>query len=293
MKPRAPAAFEGGVEGHERAQEQRHQLVELAHRLHLGTRGVDGAHLARVVQRVVEPAGGVDVGEHVDEADLAAHALEEGRCEAHVVVGVAVQPPHEGHDVDHHAPRAQHAVALGQHLVRIGDVLEHRVRPDAVHGAGAEGQRGGVGHDVDRVRGIDVEADELGQAVGVGQLARALVAERGPRAELEVDGAAVHRGLVGGGARRVPLRARAGEQRVDAVEQVRPPCGEVPVQCGHQRVGLAGRLGPDGLLDEVEETLDAFGIGPPGHGIDAGPPAHPRDHASVPPIAPRQRAAKR
>jgi hypothetical protein len=29
------------------------------------------------VQRVVEAAGGVDVGEHVDEADLAAHALEE------------------------------------------------------------------------------------------------------------------------------------------------------------------------------------------------------------------------
>ena len=191
VKPRAPAALEGGVEGHERPEQQRHQLVELAHRLRLGARGVDGAHLARVVQRVVEAAGGVDVREHVDEADLAAHPLEEGRRQAHVVVGVAVQPPHEGHDVDHHAARAQHAVALGQHLVRIGDVLEHGVRPDAVHGARAEGQRGGVGHDVDRMRGVDVEADELGQAVGVGELARALVSERGPRAELEVDRAGV------------------------------------------------------------------------------------------------------
>ena len=56
------------------------------------------------------------------------------------------------------------------------------------------------------------------------------------------------------------------------------------VQRGHQRVGLRGRLGPDGLLDEVEEALDALGVGPPGHGIDAGPAAHPWDHASVPPI---------
>ena len=56
------------------------------------------------------------------------------------------------------------------------------------------------------------------------------------------------------------------------------------MQRGHQRVGLRGRLGPDGLLDEVEEALDALGIGPPGHGIDTRPPAHPRDHASVPPI---------
>ena len=56
------------------------------------------------------------------------------------------------------------------------------------------------------------------------------------------------------------------------------------VQRGHQRVGLGGRLGPDGLLDEVEEALDALGIGPPGHGIDTRPPAHPWDHASVPPI---------
>ena len=93
--------------------------------------------------------------------------------------------------MDHHATRAQDAVALGQHLVRVGDVLEHGVRGDAVDRARAEGQRRGVGHDVDRVRGIDVEADELGQAVGVGELARALVRERGPRAELEVDGADV------------------------------------------------------------------------------------------------------
>ena len=195
--------------------------------------------------------------------------------------------------MDHDAARAQHAVALGQHLVRIGDVLEHRVGPDPVHRARTEGQRGGVGHDVDRVRGVDVEADELGQAVGVGELAGALVSERGPRPELEVDRAGVHGLLVGGGPRRVPLRAGVGQQRVDAVEQVRPPGGEVLVQRGHQRVGLCWCLGPDGLLDEVEEALDALRVGPPGHGIDAGPPAHPRDHASVPPIDPGQRAAKR
>ena len=115
---------------------------------------------------------------------------------------------------------------------------------------------------------------------------RALVSERGPRPELEVDRAGVHGLLVGGGPRRVPLRAGAGQQRVDAVEQVRPPGGEVLVQRGHQRVGLCWCLGPDGLLDEVEEALDALGVGPPGHGIDAGPPAHPRDHASVPPVDP-------
>ena len=159
--------------------------------------------------------------QHLDEADLAAHALEERRRQAHVVVGVAVQPPHEGHDVDHHAARAQHAVALGEDLVRIGDVLEHRVDPTRSSGPRAEGQRGGVGHDVDRVRGVDVEADELGQAVGVGELARALVAERGPRTELEVDRTARSGRRVGVGARRVPRRAGAGQQRVDAVEQVR------------------------------------------------------------------------
>jgi hypothetical protein len=58
----------------------------------------------------------------------------------------------------------------------------------------------------------------------------------------------------------------------------------VLVQGGDQRVGLRRRPGPDGLLDEVEEALDALRIGPPGHGIDTRPAAHPSDHASVPPI---------
>ena len=56
------------------------------------------------------------------------------------------------------------------------------------------------------------------------------------------------------------------------------------MQGGHQRVGLRGRPGPEDLLDEVQEAFDALGVGPPGHGIDTRPAAHPWDHASVPPI---------
>ena len=65
---------------------------------------------------------------------------------------------------------------------------------------------------------------------------------------------------------------------------MRPPRAQVLVQRGHQCVGLRRRPGPYGLLDEVEEALDALGVGPPGHGIDTRPAAHPWDHASVPPI---------
>jgi hypothetical protein len=171
-------------------------------------------------------------------------------------------------------PGRRHAVALGQHLVRVGDVLEHGVRADAVDGAGAKRQRGGVGDDVDRVRGSTSRRMSSARPVGVGELARALVAERGPRAELEVHGAGPFTVCcVGGAARGVPLAPGAGEQRVDAVEQMRPPGREVLVQGGHaaRRPG-PGALARIGLLDEVEEALDALGIGPPGHGIDTRPP---------------------
>jgi len=53
---------------------------------------------------------------------------------------------------------------------------------------------------------------------------------------------------------------------------------------GHELVGLRRRPGPDGLLDETEEALDAIGIGPAGHRFDTRRAAHPWDHGSVPPI---------